>query len=100
LVAEAYPRVRPAVLHTPLLRSDWLGSLAATAAAAAADHGHESQAAVQPAAGSGVVVGAAPGWNGPGCAGVWLKMESEQVTGSFKARGAVNKVHGAHDLSS
>lgn len=28
----------------------------------------------------------------PGCVGVHLKMESEQHTGSFKARGALNKV--------
>lgn len=53
-IEEAASRINNHILHTPLVRSNWLSDY---------------------------------------CKGdVWLKLESEQHTGSFKARGALNKL--------
>lgn len=53
-VKQAYQRIGDHILHTPLIRSDWLSRT---------------------------------------CRGtVYLKLESEQYTGSFKARGSLNKL--------
>ncbi|KAG2483023.1 hypothetical protein HYH03_018103 [Edaphochlamys debaryana] len=69
----AYGRIRPFARWTPLEPSPWLSGLAS-----------QQDGAVR--AGSGGGEG-----RGGGCH-AWLKLESEQHSGSFKVRGALNKL--------
>ncbi|MEW5314046.1 MAG: hypothetical protein WDW38_005571 [Sanguina aurantia] len=76
LALESYAadsRIRNYVLQTPLLASQWLTSYMHPSSSS---EGAAAQAAAYPLP----------------PVSVWMKMESEQISGSFKARGAFNKL--------
>lgn len=82
---HAYASTRFYLRSTPLEPADWLKNAMALQAAAAAS-ACASNAAASSSASEAAPAAAAPP------SSVYLKLESEQRTGSFKARGALNAV--------